>query len=175
MNKRRAWKPCGIHPSLVAAVLFLLASHGLAQSGRPATHTIFMTALEVKGGTTTDKLAPPSVNPKDLSKGYEFKQPGEADKSNPRRWEVSSYRFDPGFVTVRQGDTVKLIVFVVNGDEHEVRVTDPDGREAVLMKKWNRGREYRVSFVAKKTGAYQLACSTHAPTMAATFLVLPTR
>jgi hypothetical protein len=30
-------------------------------------------------------------------------------------------------VVVRQGDTVALTVFVVNGDEHEVHVTAPDG------------------------------------------------
>jgi plastocyanin len=113
------------------------------------------------------------VNPGDLSKGYELKPPGEADKNDPRRWEVSSYRFDPGFITVNQGDTVKLTVFVVNGDEHDVRIADPQGREVVPMSVWNRGREYQVSFVAKESGAYHLTCSKHAPTMAATFLVLP--
>ena len=47
---------------------------------------------------------------------------------------MSSYRFDPGFVTVRQGDTVKLTAFVVNGDEHDVQVNDPDGRELQQLK-----------------------------------------
>jgi plastocyanin len=81
--------------------------------------------------------------------------------------------FSPGFVTVRQGDTVNLTAFVVNGDEHEVWVTDPRGREVVAKTKWNRGRQYEVSFVAEKVGPYQLTCSSHAPTMAATFLVIP--
>jgi len=57
-------------------------------------------------------------------------------------------------VTVRQGDTVKLTAFVVNGDEHHVRVNDPDGREVIAETKWNRGREYQLSFVAKKLGTY---------------------
>ncbi len=153
--------------------IIFLPDISLAQKATPTTHTIFMTAFEVKGSTTADKLAPPSVNPGDLSKGYEFKPPGKADKVNPKKWQVSSYRFSPGFVGLRQGDVVKLTVFVVNGDEHEVRITDPDGREVVAMRKWNRGREYKVSFAAKKPGSYQLACSTHAPTMQATFLVLP--
>jgi plastocyanin len=74
---------------------------------------------------------------------------------------------------VLQDDTVKLTVFIVNGDEHEVRVADPDGRDVIAMTKWNRGREYNVSFVAKKLGSYQLICSAHAPTMTATMLVLP--
>ena len=34
------------------------------------THTIFLNAVEYKGTTTTEKLAPPSVNPATLSKGY---------------------------------------------------------------------------------------------------------
>lgn len=173
MEKTRTLKLWGIPSVLAVIVLILLTGRGLGQTGRTTTHTIFMAALEVKGGTTTDKLSPPPVNPEDLSKGYEFKRPGEADKNNPRRWEVSSYRFDPGFVAVQQGDTVKLVAFVVNGDEHDVRIIDPEGREVVPMSIWNRGREYQISFIAKKAGAYQLTCSKHAPTMTATFLVLP--
>lgn len=152
----------------------LLSSNGAAaQKSTATTHTIFMTAVELKGATTTENLIPPSVNPKDLSKGYDYKPPAQADKNDPKKWEVSSYRFDPGFVTVLQDDTVKLTVFVVNGDEHDVRITDPEGRDVVAIAKWNRGREYNVSFVAKKIGSYQLICSAHAPTMTATILVLP--
>lgn len=158
---------------LVLLGLSLFASRAFSQVGAPSAHTIFMTVVELKGATTTDKLPPPPINPKDLSKGYEFKPPGQADKSDPKKWEVSSYGFAPGFVTVRQGDTVNLIAFVVNGDEHDVAVHDPSGVEVVARTKWNRGREYKLSFVAKKVGPYQLTCSMHAPTMAATFLVLP--
>ncbi len=153
---------------------FLLwPGHGLGQAPPPTTHTIFMTLMEVKGATTADKLAPPPVDPRDLSKGYEFKGPGQADKSAPQRWEVSSYLFSPGYLTVRQGDSVALTVFVVNGDEHEVWVTAPDGGKVVPNAKWNRGREYRIQFLAEKSGTYQLVCSNHAPSMLATFLVLP--
>ncbi|MCZ6906980.1 MAG: hypothetical protein O7G28_06815, partial [Deltaproteobacteria bacterium] len=63
--------------------------------------------------------------------------------------------------------------FIVNGDEHEVWITDPDGQRVVAPRKWNRGREYHVQFAAEKTGSYQLVCSVHAPSMIATFLVLP--
>jgi plastocyanin len=131
-----------------------------------------MNAVEVKGATMADKLAPPAVNPKNLSKGYGFKAPGEIDKKKQKKWQVSSYMFTPSFVTVRQGDTVKLIVFIVNGDKHEVWITAPDGQKVVAPKKWNRGREYHVQFVAEKTGSYQLVCSEHAPSMITTFMVL---
>jgi len=168
----------GISPLLLAGVTLLGLSLSpcvsFGQSAAPTTtHTIFLTGLEVKGATTANKLAPPAVNPKDLSKGYDFKKPGEADKQNPQKWEVSSYTFSPGFVTVRQGDTVKLTAFIVNGDKHEVWISDPDGRRIVPSTVWNRGREYAVQFVAEKVGTYQLICSEHAPSMITTFLVLP--
>ncbi|MFQ5930703.1 MAG: hypothetical protein ACE5MK_13505 [Acidobacteriota bacterium] len=158
-----------------AAVLgvILLPNEGLGQKATTTTHTIYMNAVEVKGATTADKLAPPAVDPKNFSKGYGFKAPGEIDKNKPKRWQVASYMFTPSFATVHQGDTVKLIVFIVNGDKHEVWITAPDGQKVVAPKKWNRGREYHVQFVAEKTGTYQLVCSEHAPSMIATFLVLP--
>ena len=141
--------------------------------GAPTTHTIFMTAIELKGTTTADKLAAPPVNPSVLSKGYGFKAQGHADASDAKKWEVSSYTLVPAFVTVRQGDTVTLTVFVVNGDEHEVRITDPEGHEVVPKTIWQRGREYHVSVVAEKPGTYHLTCSAHAPTMNAAVFVLP--
>ena len=174
MEKTKGLNLSGI-AGLVLLLLFLLPGQVSGQTAGATTHTIFMAVIEIKGGTSAEKLAPPSVNPKDLSKGYDFKAPGEADKSDPKRWEVSSYMFSPSSVTVRQGDTVKLTVFVVNGDEHDVQINDPDGREVIAKAKWNRGREYQLSFVAKKLGTYHLTCSDHAPTMAATFLVLPKR
>ncbi|MFN3477668.1 MAG: hypothetical protein ACK4Z6_09000 [Candidatus Methylomirabilales bacterium] len=146
-ERRNSYREQLVRLGMVVFGFFLLTSESLGQPGASTTH--IMTAIEVKGATTTDKLAPPPVNPKDLSKGYGFKAPGEADKLDPKKWEVSSYRFAPGFMTVLQGDTVKLIVFAVNGDEHEVRITDPDGREVVAKTTWNRGREYEVSFVAE--------------------------
>jgi plastocyanin len=169
MGKNRPLRLFGALAGVALLGLFLVPSQGFGQT----THTIFMTALEVKGGTSADKLAPPTVNPKDLSKGYELKPPGEADKRDPKRWEVSSYIFSPGFVTVRQGDKVDLTIFVVNGDAHESWITDPEGRKVLANTMFNRGREYKVSFTAEKVGAYQLTCSEHAPTMAATFLALP--
>lgn len=167
----------GLSVLIFAAAMLLRPSLSpglnLAQAGPPATHNIFMTAMEVKGSTSVDKLTPPSVNPKDLSKGYGFKAPGEVNKRNPQKWQVATYMFSPSFVTVHQSDTVKLTVFIVNGDEHEVWIAGPDGQRVIAPKKWNRGREYNVEFVAEKTGTYQLVCSEHAPSMIATFFVLP--
>jgi plastocyanin len=152
------------------AVLIGGSASGGAQSA--VRHTIFMSLVEIKGATTVDKLAPPTVQAKDLSKGYDFKGPG-SDKASPQRWEVSSYAFTPAWATVRQGDEVDLTAFVVNGDEHEISINDPSGAVVVPKAKWQRGREYQIRFVAAKPGAYHLLCSSHAPSMTATFYVLP--
>jgi len=173
MNKVRMLKLVPVLAAVTVLVLALSTGESLGQAIKPTTHNIFITGLEVKGSTTADKLAPPSINPKDLSKGYGYKGPGEADKNAPQKWEVASYIFSPSVVTVRQGDTVKLTAFLVNGDEHEVWISDPEGQKVVANTKWNRGREYTAQFVAKKAGSYQLICSEHAPSMITTFLVLP--
>ena len=62
-----------------------------------------MNAVEYTGTTTTEKLAPPSVNPATLSKGYVSKGPGEADTTAPQQWEIDSDAFSPGFMTVASG------------------------------------------------------------------------
>jgi plastocyanin len=102
-----------------------------------------------------------------------LKAPGEADKTAPQVWEIDSYALTPGFLTVQQGDTVTLHVLVVNGDKHEVGVLAPDGQVVEPKATWNRGVEYRISFVAEKVGTYKPSCETHAPTMTANILVLP--
>ncbi len=137
------------------------------------THTLFMNVVEYKGSTTSEKLAPPQVNPATLSKGYVYKGPGEADKTAPQQWEIDSYAFAPVFVIVPQGDTVAVRVFVVNGDKHEVSVVAPDGQVAVPTATWTRGGEYPVSLKAEKVGTYKLSCAIHGPSMTANILVLP--
>lgn len=112
-------------------------------------------------------------DPTQLSKGYGFKGPGHADTNAPNKREVSSYMCNLGAVSVRQGDEIVLNVFVVNGDEHETWIAAPDGSLATPKAVWNRGREYRVRFRAEQIGSYQLLCSSHAPTMAMSFVVLP--
>jgi plastocyanin len=170
MRRRHLWR--GTAFCILIMSTWLLGRDASAQRV-PSTHKIFMTAVELKGSTTTEKLAPPAIDPGELSKGYGFKGPGEADKTAPQRWEVASYTFAPSFITVQQGDTVTLTAFVVNGDHHDVAVLAPDGQVVVPTAIWQRGREYQVSFVAETMGTYHLKCFAHAPTMTANILVLP--
>jgi plastocyanin len=169
MKPQHLWEATTLGILLTSAWLW---GQGVSAQVAPRTHQIFITAIEIKGSTTTETLAPPAVNPVVQSKGYGFKAPGEADKTIPQRWEVSSYSFVPGFITVQQGDTVALTAFVVNGDHHDVAVLAPDGQVVVPTALWQRGREYQTSFVAQQAGTYQLKCFAHAPSMTANILVL---
>ena len=128
MSGQQRWRAAAFGMLILSACLW--GREASAQQA-PRTHQVFMTAIENKGGTTTETLAPPAVNPVELSKGYGFIGPGEADKTAPQRWEVASYSFAPGFITVSQGDTVTLTAFVVNGDHHDVALLAPDGQVVV--------------------------------------------
>ena len=167
----------GLQPTLrvtMGGILVLaLLPQAVSAQQAPSTHTIFMNVVEYKGSTTTEKRAPPSVNPDTLSKGYVYKGPGEADKTAPQQWAIDSYAFAPGFVTVPQGDTVAVRVFVVNGDKHKVSVVAPDGQVAVPPATGTCGGEYQVSLKAEKVGTPKLSCAIHVPSMTANMLVVP--
>ncbi len=166
----------GAGTALLVSLLLAVTVGGAAGQGsakpKPRKVEFNVTAMELKGSTTTDKLAPPTSSPKDLSDGYGFKKPGEADAKDPNKWEVSSYAWNPGSMTVCKGDAVTLRIFVTNGDEHKTWVEAPNGATAVKEQLQNRGREYVVNFVAKQAGIYRLMCDNHDPTMRANIFVL---
>jgi hypothetical protein len=87
MSARHLWRATAFGILIMSA--WLLGRHASTQQAL-RTQQIFMTAIEIKGSTTTDNLASPAVNPVDLSQGYGFKGPGEADKTGPQQWEVAS-------------------------------------------------------------------------------------
>ena len=149
------------------------ASDARAQRPPSNSHAIYMTAVEFKGSTTTDKLAPPQVDPTKLSHGYAYKGPGQADPAARERWEVATYQFSPSFMTVQQNDSIMLSVFIANGDHHEVELTDPDGESIIAKAAWDRGREYTAFFQTRKVGTYRLECAVHRPSMSAEIVVLP--
>jgi hypothetical protein len=74
----------GLFSTAMLIGLLLSTNEARAQKSTPTTHTIFMTAVELKGATTIENLVPPPVNPKDLSKGYDYKPPAQADKNDPK-------------------------------------------------------------------------------------------
>ena len=146
------------------AVLALLAACGQAAAGAvapPHERTIYMAAIEPKGGTTVDKEPFPaqSLPP---GGGYGLKAPDDAG-----RWQVETYRFDPGTVVVNEGDTVTLEIIGINGREHPITV-EGYGLSTVLK----RGEVQRLNFVADKPGIFKIECSVHKPSMEATLVVL---
>ncbi len=163
---------------LIALLLLLGCTGPTSPAGGtatpPATERVFyVNAIEIKGGTSTDSLAAPEIDPKSLGKTFGYKAPGKYDPSNPKKWQVASYQFNPSALTVFQGDTVKLVLFVVNGDIHIDHIEDPDGQIVVSAETHNRGRQYTMSFVAEKAGVYQLRCATHAEAMRSLITVIP--
>lgn len=164
---------------LISGAILILASIAFAACGSSggvgldeADVMFDVSIIEIKGAT--DGIDAPSVDPAGLSDGYRFKPPGEYDADNPAKWQVSTYMFSPGALTIAQGDSVTLRTFVINGDEHTVWLEAPDGSTAVSEVVMNRGREYEFKFTATQAGYYILHCDEHDPTMSATILALPT-
>ena len=162
--------------SLESSVNEVRAKQSAAESyagsvdGTPGNKHFFLTGVEWKGTTSIDKLPPPSVDPTSLSNGYGFDAPGFDDSNSPN-WRVAAYVFTPGTMIAAEGDTVDLTTFIVNGDHHEVRIMAPDGIQVGDTVEMNRGREYKLSFMASQRGVYKLICDTHSPTMSANILV----
>jgi len=161
--------------NLAAAQAKLTSLEGKAgKIAAPAGEVMFVvTGAELKGSTTTASLAVPPVDPKTLSDGYRYKKPGDADKADATKWEVSTYVWTPGAMTVLQGDKVTLRIFIINGDKHTTWVEGPDGSEVVAEQEQNRGREYVLEFTASQVGNYVLHCNEHDPTMHSNITVLP--
>lgn len=156
---------------VVAAACGGTTSVGLA-SIPTGERTYFMTGLEYKGATVTKDLAAPDQDPAKLSDGYRYKLPGKVD-ADPTKWEVSSYRFEPGVMQALVGDKVSLLVFITNGDKHNTWVEGPNGKEVVAKVAMSRGREYKLNFTASQAGVYRIICEEHDPTMTSYLWALP--
>lgn len=154
--------------SLLAVALLVVSACSSSSGADPSDVTFDVELIEVKGAT--DGISAPDTDPTSLSKGYGYKAPGVYDSENANKWQVATYMFAPGAMSVVTGDTVNLRMFGVNGDEHVIFVQAPDGSTVVDAFTANRGREYEVSFTASQGGHYKLICSTHAPTMTADIL-----
>jgi plastocyanin len=155
---------------LILAVIagLVLAACGTATSTPASDVTFDVELIEIKGAT--DGIAAPGVDPKTLSSGYGFTPPGEYNTENPDEWQVATYLFAPGSMSVVQGDDVTLRMFGVNGNEHTVFVEAPDGSTVVESFTVNRGQEISVNFTADLAGHYKIFCANHAPTMTADVL-----
>ena len=124
--------------------------------------TIYMAAVEMKGGTQQEKEPYPAA---DLPPG------GGYVKTAPNasgRWEVSAYQWSPATIVAHQGETVTLEIVGVNGDMHPSTI--PGLVDSFTVK---RGEITRVTFTASKPGIYPVICTKHLPNMQGTLVVLP--
>lgn len=153
---------------LVAFTALVVAACSSGNAAEPSDVTFDVELVEIKG--STDGIPPPEVDPTSLSKGYGYTAPGEYEAENPAKFQVATYMFSPGAMSVVPGDNVTLRMFGVNGDEHQIFVQAPDGSTVVDPFVVNRGREVTVSFEAEQAGHYKLICTSHAPTMTADIL-----
>lgn len=127
----------------------------------PVERTIYMAAVEPKGGVTVDQEPFPSeaLPP---GGGYALKQPNAEG-----RWEVETYRWDPGTVVVNQGDIVTLEIIGINGAQHPFRIEGYELNGVV-----SRGTLTRLTFTADKPGIFKIICDVHRPSMQADLVVL---
>jgi hypothetical protein len=128
--------------------------------GAPTLRTIRMSAVEYKGSTSLEREPFPGTQPP-AGGGYLLRAP---DKG---LWETPSYRYEPGSITVNQGDTVKLEIWGVNGPSHASEV---EGYGKTFVAK--RGQLTTVTFVADKPGIFRIACQDHTPSMESYLVVL---
>lgn len=129
-------------------------------SQQPTKRTIAMSTVEYKGSTSVDKEPFPQEKPP-AGGGYLLTPP---DKG---QWQTSTYRFEPGFIVVNQGDDVELQIWGVNGAHHH---TDIEGVGKTFVVR--RGQLTTVSFKADKPGIFRIVCHDHQPSMTAQLVVL---
>lgn len=128
-----------------------------------ATRTIYMAAVEPKGGTqATSEAFPTAALPP--GGGYVLKAP---DASG--RWEVSTYQWQPSFIIAYTGEKVTLEIIGINGAEH-IAALPPFVKGSFTVR---RGQLTRVTFTADRPGLFPILCVSHQPTMTGYLLVLP--
>ncbi len=159
---RKAWRwmLAGTIAVVVATVFgaSLLPRFASAQ----VTRTIYMAAVEPKGGTqATSEAFPTAALPP--GGGYVLKAP---DASG--RWEVSTYQWQPSFIVAREGEQVTLEIIGINGAEH-VSSLPPFVNSFTVR----RGQITKVAFTANRAGMFPIICVNHQPTMTGYLVVLP--
>jgi len=145
---------------------------GVAQAPAGETRrTIYLSAIEYKGGADVGSEAfPPAAEPgtkplAPLEGGYNLEEPDPTG-----RWEVESYRWEPGLLVAQEGERVTLEIVGINGARHDAALISPSGERTPFVV--TRGRLTRVRFLADEVGIWRFVCSTHPPGMSGEIVVL---
>ena len=75
---------------------------------------------------------------------------------NPPNTTYKAYRWDPSYIRVSKGDTVRLNIFGVNGASHPSTIDAFDQSFTVTRGQWTN-----ITFVASKAGIAEMVC--HVP------------
>lgn len=145
---------------IASAALVALSQIGMASSAEAAKRFFTITAVEPKGGATTDKEPFPTTALPG-GKGYVLKHPDHTG-----RWEVSAYVWQPNQITVNEGDEVTLEFIGINGTEHPTKIAGYD--KSLVLK---RGHVVRIDLKADKVGVFPIICGTHGPSMVGELIV----
>jgi plastocyanin len=159
---RKTWRLTVLAAVLLGGVAFavsLLPGPTAAQ----ATRTVYMAAVEPKGGTSASQEAFPNPSLLPAGGGYVLKAP-----DNTGRWEVSTYQWQPSFIVVNQGEQVTLEIIGINGAEHVSSL--PPYVDKFTVK---RGQLTKVTFTASRAGIFPIVCVSHQPSMTGALVVLP--
>ena len=159
---RKTWRLTVLAAVLLGGVAFavsLLPRPTAAQ----ATRTVYMAAVEPKGGTGVSQEAFPNPSLLPAGGGYVLKAP-----DNTGRWEVSTYQWQPSFIVVNQGEQVTLEIIGINGAEHVSSL--PPYVDKFTVK---RGQLTKVTFTASRAGIFPIICVSHQPSMTGYLVVLP--
>lgn len=70
--------------------------------------------------------------------------------------KLEVYRWNPGTIFAKKGETVELRLLGVNGDRHPFRIEGLNVQGEVL-----KGKETVVTFTVEKEGIYRIICPTH--------------
>jgi len=159
---RMIWKGFLIAAAAATAVAGFATSLQPVPAAAQATRTIYMAAVEPKGGTgVSSEPFPTAALPG--GGGYVLKAPDSTG-----RWEVSTYQWQPGFVVAREGEQVTLEIIGINGADHVSAL--PPFVEKFTVK---RGQITRVSFTANRAGVFPILCVNHQPSMTGYLTILP--
>ena len=152
---------------IAAGAVAMTLAPAMASDREPAatkapTRTLYLTAVEFKGTANVASESYPEAEPP--AGGAYGISPPDVDGN----WRAQAYRFDAATLVAYQGERVRLRIFGVNGDAHEISVPKA-GKELVVR----RGRLTTVRFPAKRLGTYRIVCTTHKPAMVTDLVVLP--